>query len=151
MRFAYVVLALVAIAGLARAQAVDALDEVNAARVKRGLHPFVKDSNLTAGAVSAAQFRAARLVFGHTSNDFNFLPPGTTADAAGCAGNSPSWGFMACAMFESYTYAGAAKVIGRDGNLYCHLFVRGHSTQGVLHASSRLPVHSVPLARGRRR
>ncbi len=150
MRFAYVILALVAIAGPARAQ-VDALDEVNAARVHRGLKPFIKDPNLTAGAISASRFRADRLMFGHTPSDFKFLPPGTTADAAGCAGNSPSWGFMACAMFESYTYAGAAKMIGRDGNLYCHLFVRG-PIQGVSHVPSRVSRPVVPsYSRARRR
>ena len=48
----------------------DALAQVNAARAARGLKPFIKDADLTAGAINVADFRAARLMAGHTSNDF---------------------------------------------------------------------------------
>jgi len=149
-RLIYAAIVVVFFAGIARAQAVNALDEVNAARAARGLAPFAKCPQLTAGAFNVAQFRAERLIKGHSSNDFAGLPPGASADASGCAGNAPSWGFMACAMFENWTQAGAAKIMGRDGNLYCQLFVRGSSTERISHASQ---AHFVPrsASRGRRR
>ena len=36
----------------------------------------------------------------------------------------PADGFGACAMYDSYTFAGAASVMGDDGLMYHHLFVR---------------------------
>jgi hypothetical protein len=102
----------------------DALAEVNAARAARGLRPFVKDANLTAGAINVADFRAARLIEGHTANDFSGLPLRATASAAGCAAWEPSSGWGACCTYENYTYAGAAWARGRDGRRYMQLFVR---------------------------
>lgn len=105
----------------------DALDEVNAARARRGLRPYLRDAGLTQAAQSAATYRATHRIFGHVSGgmgDFRFLPPGSHASAAGCGALEPSWGFRSCAMFESWTYAGAATVRGADGRLYHHLFVR---------------------------
>src|SRR5438552_14610123 len=74
----------------------DALAEVNAARAARGLKPFIKDADLTAGAINVADFRAARLMAGHTGNDFAGLPAGCKATSAGCAAWEPSWGWGAC-------------------------------------------------------
>lgn len=104
--------------------ATEALDEVNAIRAKRGLRPYVKDDGLTAAAIGCAEFRASNRIAGHTRNDFQFVPGGSTARAAGCAANGPQHGFMACCVYDGYTYAGAAKVLGADGKLYCHLYVR---------------------------
>lgn len=101
----------------------DALDAVNALRASRGFRPYLRDEGLLAGARAAARFRAERRIWGHTNNDFGFLPLGTSAAAAGCAANEMSWGFMACAIYENHTYAGAAWV-EVNGYLYCHLFVR---------------------------
>ena len=106
------------------AEAGDALEEVNAARAARGLRPFVRDESLTVAARLAASFRAAHRIAGHTDNDFRFLPSGASARAAGCGALEPSWGFRACCVYESWTYAGAATVRGSDGRLYHHLFVR---------------------------
>ena len=100
------------------------LAEVNALRAARGLRPFLHDSGLTQAAQAAASWRAANHVQGHASNDFSFLPPGASATAAGCAANGPEWGFMACCVYDGYTWAGAASVVGADGRRYCHLFVR---------------------------
>lgn len=102
----------------------DALDEVNAKRAERGLRPFLRDPLLTSAAYATAQFRAARGLFGHTTNDFAFLPPGGSARAAGCAAWPASMGWGSCCTYESHTYAGAAFVIGADGRRYMHLFVR---------------------------
>lgn len=102
----------------------DGLDEVNAKRAARGLRPFVRDEGLTQAARACAQFRAARGLAGHTSNDFAFVPAGTFATSAGCAACEPGWGWMSCCVYENYTYAGAAWVTGRDGRRYMHLFVR---------------------------
>ena len=102
----------------------DALAEVNAARATRGLRPFIKDGALTVGAIKVADFRAARLIPGHTNNDFAGLPAGSSAAAAGCAAWEPSWGWGACCTYDNYTYAGAAWAMGRDGRRYMHLFVR---------------------------
>ena len=102
----------------------DGLDEVNAKRAGRGLRPFVRDEGLTQAAQACASFRAERLLFGHTSNDFAFVPAGASAGSAGCAAYPASYGWMSCCTYENYTYAGAAAVTGRDGKRYMHLFVR---------------------------
>lgn len=103
---------------------VEALDEVNAARASRGLPPFTRDPGLTVAARSAAVYRAARHMEGHTPNDFAHLPAGAHATAAGCAAWEPSWGWGSCCAYENWTYAGAAFAVGRDGRRYMHLFVR---------------------------
>ena len=102
----------------------DALDEVNAARAKRGLPAFVRDPGLGQAAESCAKFRAERLIKGHTNNDFQFLPAGTTAGAAGCAALTPDWLWQSCCTYDRYRFAGAAVVMGRDGRRYMQLFVR---------------------------
>lgn len=102
----------------------DGLDEVNAKRAARGLRPFVRDEGLTQAARACASFRAAHGLFGHTSNDFGFLPPGATASAAGCAAYPAQYGWMSCCTYDGYTYGGAAWVTGSDGKRYMHLFVR---------------------------
>jgi hypothetical protein len=102
----------------------DGLDEVNAKRAARGLRPFIRDEGLTRAASACAAFRAERGLFGHTSNDFAFLPPGATAASTGCAAYPASYGWMSCCTYEGYTFAGAAWVTGRDGRRYMHLFVR---------------------------
>src|SRR5262245_26779899 len=115
--------ALLAVVGRASAWE-DALDEVNAVRVARGLHPFAKDDNLTRAAAGCAEFRAERLMAGHTANDFAAVPAGSFASAAGCAAWDPGMGWGACCTYDNYTYAGAAYMTGRDGRRYMHLFVR---------------------------
>ena len=102
----------------------DGLHEVNAKRAARGLPPFVRDEALTQAARSCAAFRAEHGLFGHTSNDFAFVPAGTTAASAGCAAYPAEYGWMSCCTYEGYTYAGAAWVTGRDGKRYMHLYVR---------------------------
>jgi hypothetical protein len=104
--------------------AEDALDEVNAARLARGLRPYLRDPYLTAGALHVADFRASYLIAGHTSNDFSGLPAGAQAGASGCAAWLPGDGWGSCCTYEQWTYAGAAWSIGRDGRRYMHLFVR---------------------------
>jgi hypothetical protein len=102
----------------------DALDEVNATRTARGLRPFIRDEGLTQAAQQAAAFRASRRMFGHTSNDFSFVPSGCSATAAGCAAWPPSLGWGACCTYDNHTYAGASYSYGSDGLRYMHLFVR---------------------------
>jgi len=102
----------------------DGLDEVNALRAGRGLRPFVRDEGLTAGARACAAARAARGQFGHTANDFAFLPAGASASAAGCAAYPASYGWMSCCVYDAGTTAGAAWVTGGDGRRYMQLFVR---------------------------
>jgi hypothetical protein len=104
--------------------ATDALDEVNAARARRGLPAFQRDESLALAASKAADFRAARRMAGHTSSDFAFLPPGATATAAGCAAWTPGFGWGSCCTYERWRYAGAAWAMGRDGRRYMHLYVR---------------------------
>lgn len=106
----------------------NALARVNQQRAARGLPPFMEDPALTQAAQAAASYRARFRMFGHVTGgmgDFQFLPPGTHADAAGCAAYPDHYGFMACAVYENYQYAGAASVPGPDGKMYHHLFVRG--------------------------
>jgi hypothetical protein len=102
----------------------EALDEVNAARAARGLRPFARDPYLTAAAAACAQYRAAGLIAGHTSNDFAFVPAGGYATSAGCAAWEPGFGWGSCCTYDGYTYGGAAYATGRDGRRYMHLFVR---------------------------
>ena len=113
-----------AIASLSKPALPDALDEVNAARAARGLRPYIRDPYLTAGATACAEFRATRLIAGHTGNDFAALPPGGYATSSGCAAWEPGFGWGSCCTYEGYTYAGAAYAMGRDGRRYMHLFVR---------------------------
>ena len=102
----------------------DALDEVNAKRAAAGLRPFIRDEGLTQAAQACAAYRASYGLFGHTSNDFAFVPAGSAASAAGCAAYPASYGWMSCCVYDSYTYGGAAWVTGSDGRRYMHLFVR---------------------------
>jgi hypothetical protein len=108
--------------------AEDALDELNAARAARGLSPYKRDDSLTEAAKAAAEFRASGLIAGHTSNDFAFLPAGSSASAAGCAAWDPSMGWGACCSYDGWSHAGAAWATGRDGRRYMHLFVAGDSS-----------------------
>ncbi len=104
---------------------LNALAEVNAARAKYNLKPFIQDAGLNQAAQVAAQKRASRLIEGHLpESDFTCVPAGTTATAAGCAAWEPSSGWGACCTYDAYTYAGAAWVMGKDGRRYMHLFVR---------------------------
>jgi hypothetical protein len=104
--------------------AFDGLDEVNAKRAARGLAPFIRDEALTQAARSCAAYRASYRLFGHTSNDFAFVPAGSSASSAGCAAYPASYGWMSCCTYDGYTYAGAAWVMGPDGQRYMQLFVR---------------------------
>jgi hypothetical protein len=102
----------------------DALAEVNAVRAVRGLPPYLRDDNLTAGAKNVADFRAQHMIEGHTGNDFRGLPVGVTASASGCAAWHQGQGWGSCCTYERWTYAGAAYAVGRDGRRYMQLFVR---------------------------
>ena len=102
----------------------DALDSVNEVRMRKGLRPFNRCPELSIAAHSAASYRAERRMAGHTPNDFAHLPPGTVASAAGCAAWPVELGWGACCTYENWTYAGAAWVLGADGQRYMHLFVR---------------------------
>jgi len=123
--YKYFVLIVVSILFTYPAQAAeDALDEVNQFRTRLGLHPFVRDESLSRAAAACADFRAKRLIDGHTSSDFEFLPEGSSADAAGCAAWPPELGWGSCCSRENWRYGGAAWAMGRDGQRYMHLFVR---------------------------
>lgn len=118
-----VLLALLTFTPFARA-GEDALDEVNRARAARGLPPFQRDDSLVAAAKACADFRASRLMEGHTGNDFQFLPRGASAAASGCAAWRQGEGWGSCCTYERWRTAGAAYAIGRDGRRYMQLFVR---------------------------
>lgn len=102
----------------------DGLDEVNARRMRSGLPPLIRDPLLTVGARSVAAFRAARGMFGHTANDFAFLPAGGSARMAGCAAYPAGMGWYSCGVESRATFAGAYWVTGPDGRRFMHLFVR---------------------------
>lgn len=121
----------------------DALEEVNEYRAKRGLAPFKHDAQLTQAALKAARQRASRGIHGHLpESDFTCLPPGATADAAGCGALDDSWGWATCCMDENYAYAGAAWVRGTDGRRYMHLFVRNSAPAATAKQTSVEPVQS---------
>lgn len=109
-------------------KAVDGLDEVNAKRAARGLPAFIRDDTLTQGAMACAAFRAAYRIEGHImrgAGDFALVPGGAgSASATGCAAATPSWGWLSCCTYDNYKYAGAAWVMGTDGQRYMELVVR---------------------------
>jgi hypothetical protein len=120
--------ALLVFATLGRGE--DALAAANAERAARGLPPFQYDPGLAAAAEAAATYRASYGIAGHTANDFQFLPAGASAPAAGCAAWPDGMGFGSCCLHESWTYAGAATVRGRNGLLFHHLFVSHQASAG---------------------
>ncbi len=103
--------------------AIEALAELNAARARHGLSPFIKDDLLTQGAMAVAAWRAEHLIQGHTPNDFRFLPDGAVAKSAGCGALEDSWGWGTCCTYDHWTYAGAAWARGRDNLRYMHVYV----------------------------
>lgn len=114
----------------------DGLDELNALRAARGLPAYVRDAGLTQAAGSCAVTRARTLCFGHLPNDFAHLPPGSRADASGCAAYPASYGWLSCAMWDRNTYAGAAWAMGMDGKRYMHLFISKTPSGGTVPASA---------------
>lgn len=130
---------IVNISGIVKADE-EALKEVNAIRVKKGLRPFIFDANLTLAAKGAAKYRAKFLIEGHISDtrlhrgDFYFVPRKNGQQngeaiydlekcAAGCAAwEGNNWG--SCCVEDNYKYAGAYWVRGRDNKRYMHLFCR---------------------------
>lgn len=126
----------------------DALAAVNAKRAARGLRPYQFDAALTAAAQACASHRANARMFGHTANDFHFLPAGARAEATGCAAYPLSYGFMACAIYDNYTYAGAAMVPGPDGKIYCHLFVSNSPNSGAGSPLGHIAPNPAPLPAG---
>lgn len=110
---------------------IEAMDELNAQRARKGIPPFIRDDLLTIAAARAAAARAASGNAGHTSNDFAYVPSGGQADAAGCGAwavgtvTTDGWTFgTCCADDRGYRYGGAAWVMGSDGRRYMHLYVR---------------------------
>jgi hypothetical protein len=102
----------------------DDLIEVNLLRASKGIKPFEKDDCLTVTAAALARFRAEHLIEGHSTNDFAYLPAGCKADTMGCAAWPLGTGFGACALFDDYTYAGAAWHLGSDSRRYMHVAYR---------------------------
>lgn len=102
----------------------DALHEVNAERAKRGLPALLPDPLLNQAARACAKERARLHIHGHLASDFDYLPSGGKATAAGCGALEPSWGWGTCCTYDNYTYGGAAWVMGDDGRRYMHIFVR---------------------------
>ena len=126
----------------------DALDEVNALRASRGLRPFIRDEALTQAAQTCATVRAQALCFGHTTNDFAALPPGSHAASAGCAAYPASMGWLSCCTNENYTYGGAAYAMGADGKRYMHLFV-GNTPNVVAVTTKTVTTNAEPVVCGK--
>lgn len=115
--------------------AADAFADLNAYRERNGLPKFARDEGLSRAAEEIVQFRAARLMRGHTPSDFAFLPRGSGADAAGCndePGIPGVHGILACGLNDDHTHAGAAVTTGPDGRVYWHVFYRGGSGRTLL-------------------
>lgn len=105
----------------------DALDEVNEARRREGLRPFLRDDGLARAALDCVRFRAAHRIHGHViGGDFAFCRYGSSAASTGAEGMPTNYtlGWRTCCTYENYQYAGAAVVYGTDGSRYMSLFVR---------------------------
>lgn len=109
------------------APASDPLAQVNARRAAAGLRPYVLDPGLQHAATACVQYRARLRIRGHViggMGDFQFVPAGTSASAAGADGAGATAEFATCAMYDGYTAAGAASAQDANGNWYHQLFVR---------------------------
>ena len=103
----------------------DALAEVNAKRVNKGLPPLRKDSLLCQAALLVSKQRAARGIHGHLpESDFTYVHQvGGSASVGGCGALEDSWGWETCAYDSpQYTVGGAAWVRGADGLRYMTFF-----------------------------
>lgn len=112
-----------------RTTAVDALDELNRQRAQRGLRPYLRCPGLSQAASACVEFRAKRRHHGHVSGgmgDFQFVPQGYHCDATGAEAPGQNYppGFWTCAMYDNYTYAGAARAFDESGDQYMQLMVR---------------------------
>ena len=124
MKWILLVLALFLALIPSHSRAEDALDKVNQVRAERGLHPFKRAADLTIAARDCCRYRMAHHISFHTSNDFRFVPAGSSASAAGCACWPLGSGWGACCTYEDWREAGAWWSKGDDGRQYMHLFVR---------------------------
>lgn len=112
---------------IAPATVGDPLAQVNARRAAAGLRPYVLDPGLQHAATACVQYRARLRIRGHViggMGDFQFVPAGTQASAAGADGPGATAEFATCAMYDGYTAAGAASAQDANGNWYHQLFVR---------------------------
>lgn len=93
-----------------------AMDEVNAIRAQQGLPEFIEDPSLTAVAYSKAAIQANRGAMGH---------PGGSMGGARYEGVGMGYRFTTCYLYSNAgRYAGAATVVGRNGQRYHCLLIR---------------------------
>ncbi len=132
MRFSLILIVLMWIPSVVRA---DAMDEVNEWRRRSGLPQFVEDPQMTKFAEMKARYRAERnLRNGHQ---------GPTAPAGwheGTGEATPTWGWLTCEMESDFKYAGAAMCVGRDGTRFMVLVCRGGTGRALL-PRQNAPVH----------
>ena len=93
-----------------------ALAEVNSIRTQRGLHAFIEDESLSAVAHKKASIQANRGWMGH---------PGGSMGGARYEGVGVGNRFISCYLYSNVgRYAGAASVVGRNGQRYHCLLIR---------------------------
>ena len=97
-----------------------AMEELNYWRTQNGLPALKEDKELTKFAQNKAEWRAQRLAQnGHQGPSC----PGGCRE--GCGEATSTWGWLTCCQEETGTYAGAGVAIGRDGQRYMVLVMRG--------------------------
>ena len=97
-----------------------AMEEVNHWRTQNGLPALKEDPALTEFAQRKAEWRAQRLAQnGHQGPTC----PGGCRE--GCGEATSTWGWLTCCQEETGTYAGAGVAIGRDGQRYMVLIMKG--------------------------
>ena len=97
-------------------RAGSAIAEVNALRARRGLSPLIEDASLSAVAHQKASIQAQRGAMGHPSGSMG----GARYEGVGM-GNQ----FIACYLYSNVgKYAGAATVVGANGQRYHCLLIR---------------------------
>ena len=93
-----------------------ALAEVNMLRAQRGLAPFIEDASLSTVAYQKASIQANRGAMGH---------PGGSLGGARYEGVGMGSQFVSCYLYSNVgRYAGAASVVGRNGQRYHCLLIR---------------------------
>ena len=116
--------------------AADAWDEFCEWRRRVGLPQVQKDPAMMKFAQDKANYRA---YYGLQNGHQGPKQPYSWREGTGEA--TATWGFLTCCMEEDATHGGAGLCIGKDGQRYMVLVLRGGSGQALI-SRHQIPVHN---------